>query len=62
MASAGEPTGGQAAALYESAKKIYPREIEGRFATLSKIASMGVVVAFSTRLVNDSVIVSSMRS
>ena len=29
----------RAAALYESAKKIYPREIKGRFASLSKLAT-----------------------
>ncbi|MDH3430183.1 MAG: cytochrome c oxidase accessory protein CcoG [Gammaproteobacteria bacterium] len=29
----------QAAALYESATKIYPREIKGRFASLSKLAT-----------------------
>jgi len=29
----------RAAALYESAKKIYPREIEGRFESLSKLAT-----------------------
>ncbi len=29
----------RAAALYESAKKIYPREIKGRYATLSSIAT-----------------------
>ena len=29
----------RSAALYQSAKKIYPREINGRFATLSKIAT-----------------------
>ncbi|MDH3338527.1 MAG: cytochrome c oxidase accessory protein CcoG [Gammaproteobacteria bacterium] len=29
----------RAAALYESAKKIYPREIKGRFDTLSKLAT-----------------------
>ncbi len=29
----------KAAALYESAKKIYPREIKGRFASLSKLAT-----------------------
>ena len=29
----------RAAALYESAKKIYPREIDGRFARLSKLAT-----------------------
>ncbi len=36
----------RAAALYESAKKIYPREIKGRFATLSKIATYTLLGLF----------------
>jgi cytochrome c oxidase accessory protein FixG len=36
----------RAAALYESAKKIYPREIEGRFATLSKLATYTLLGLF----------------
>ncbi len=36
----------RAAALYESAKKIYPREIKGRFATLSKLATYSLLGLF----------------
>ena len=35
MASTNDNSTAQAAPLYESAKKIYPREIKGRFASLS---------------------------
>ena len=34
------------AALYESAKKIYPREIGGRFANLSKLATVSLLTLF----------------
>jgi len=34
------------ASLYESAKKIYPREIKGRFATLSKFATLSLLGLF----------------
>ena len=46
MTTAKETTGGQAAELYESAAKIYPREIKGRFATLSKIATLSLLGLF----------------
>lgn len=36
----------RAVALYESAKKIYPREIKGRFASLSKLATNGLLGLF----------------
>jgi cytochrome c oxidase accessory protein FixG len=36
----------RAAALYESAKKIYPREIDGRFAKLSKLATYALLGLF----------------
>jgi cytochrome c oxidase accessory protein FixG len=36
----------RAAALYESAKKIYPREIDGRFANLSKLATYALLGLF----------------
>jgi len=36
----------RAVALYESAKKIYPREIKGRFASLSKIATNSLLGLF----------------
>jgi len=36
----------RAAALYESAKKIYPREIGGRFANLSKLATNSLLGLF----------------
>jgi len=36
----------RAAALYESAKKIYPREIDGRFAKLSKLATYSLLGLF----------------
>jgi cytochrome c oxidase accessory protein FixG len=36
----------RAAALYESAKKIYPREIDGRFAKLSKLATYTLLGLF----------------
>ena len=36
----------QSASLYESAKKIYPREIGGRFDKLSKIATIGLLGLF----------------
>jgi hypothetical protein len=39
MSNPGQTDRPRAAALYESAKKIYPREIEGRFARLSKLAT-----------------------
>ncbi len=46
MATAKDMPAGQAAALYESAKKIYPREIKGRFASLSKIATLTLLGLF----------------
>ncbi|MEO1202697.1 MAG: cytochrome c oxidase accessory protein CcoG, partial [Pseudomonadota bacterium] len=46
MSTVNETTGGQAASLYESAAKIYPREIKGRFATLSKIATLTLLGLF----------------
>jgi hypothetical protein len=36
----------QSASMYESAKKIYPREIGGRFANLSKIATVTLLGLF----------------
>ena len=36
----------RAAALYESAKKIYPREIKGRFENLSKLATYSLLGLF----------------
>ena len=36
----------RAAALYESAKKIYPREIKGRYETLSKVATYTLLGLF----------------
>jgi polyferredoxin len=36
----------QGAALYESAKKIYPREISGRFENLSRIATVVLLGLF----------------
>jgi cytochrome c oxidase accessory protein FixG len=36
----------QTAPLFESARKIYPREIKGRFATLSKIATLTLLGLF----------------
>jgi hypothetical protein len=38
MSKPGQTDRPRAAALYESAKKIYPREIAGRFATMSQLA------------------------
>ncbi len=38
-----KPTG---ASMYESAKKIYPREIDGRFARLSRIATIALLGIF----------------
>ncbi len=44
MSSASEPA--QVTPLYESAKKIYPREIKGTFATLSKLATVVLLGLF----------------
>ena len=39
MAGPPDKRGSEAAPMYESAEKIYPREIGGRFARLSKLAT-----------------------
>jgi len=46
MSKAAQTDQPRAAALYESAKKIYPREINGRFARLSKLATYTLLGLF----------------
>ncbi len=46
MASTKNNDTAQAAPLYESAKKIYPREIKGRYASLSKLATLVLLGLF----------------
>jgi len=46
MATAGDNSRAQSAPLYESATKIYPREQSGRFASLSKLATITLLGLF----------------
>jgi len=46
MAGTPDNTGAQAASMYESAAKIYPREMQGRFANLSKLATVTLLGLF----------------
>jgi cytochrome c oxidase accessory protein FixG len=46
MSKAAQTDRPRAVALYESAKKIYPREIDGRFARLSKLATYALLGLF----------------
>ena len=46
MAGTPDKSGAQAAPMYESAAKIYPREMQGRFASLSKLATLTLLGLF----------------
>lgn len=46
MATGKDSAPSDTAPLYESAQKIYPREMQGRFATLSKIATLALLGLF----------------
>ena len=46
MSTPSKPERPRAASLYESAKKIYPREIKGRFERLSKLATYALLGLF----------------
>ncbi len=46
MSTEAETPRPQSAALYESEKKIYPREIKGKFASLSKLATLTLLGLF----------------
>ena len=46
MASTNDNGAEQAAPLYQSAQKIYPREIKGRYASLSKLATLVLLGLF----------------
>jgi len=46
MAGTPDKSGAQTASMFESAAKIYPREIKGRFASLSKLATLTLLGLF----------------
>ena len=46
MSQAADNAQAPAAPMYESAEKIYPREMKGRFANLSKLATIALLGLF----------------